>query len=512
MGWSSSILSFHGCYLDRAGGTDEPEMMPIRIEWQGEVGRMEQYPIYLNGQMVVTESSSEVIDPANGEVIGRISTTDRSGLARAIADADAAYRDWRHVPGRDRGLYLNLIADQIEERRDAFARTITRENGKPLAQSHGEITLAVDHLRWFAGEAGRGYGRVVPNQIVGKRHLVIRVPLGVIGAISPWNFPLMLAVRKVAPALAAGNTVVLKPSEKTPLTAVALAECVAAAGLPAAVFQMLVGPPEELGREMLENSLCRKITFTGSTAVGRLLIAGAAATVKPLALELGGQAPVLVFADADLDKAVDGVLTAKFRNTGQSCIAANRIYVERAIYADFVSAFAERTARLKVGHGLKPGVEIGPLIDERSLGRALAQIDDALTCGGRLVCGGERLAGPGHFLAPTVLADLPARAICLNEETFAPIAPINSFDSEEEAIEMANRSIYGLSAYAFTSSLPRAFRLMESLESGTIAINDGLPTSSQSPFGGTKQSGWGRELGAEGLDAFLETRHVSFGI
>lgn len=473
---------------------------------------MKQYPLYLNGEMVLTATTSEVVNPATGEVLGLISTTDRARLAQAISDGDVAYRRWRRLTGLERGAFLNRIADLLECRRDELARTITLENGKPLTQSLGEIAMAVDHLRWFAEEGRRAYGRVVPHQAEGKRHLVIRAPLGVIGAISPWNFPLMLAVRKIAPALAAGNTTILKPAGQTPLTAVALAECVAAAGVPRGVFQLILGPPEELGREMLENPLCRKVTFTGSTAVGRRLIAGAAATVKPLSLELGGQAPVLVFDDADPERAVEGVLTAKFRNTGQSCIAANRLYVQRGIYDDFVTALAARTSSLRVGNGLDPGVEIGPLIDGNGLARALAQIDDAVTRGARVVCGGSPLPGPGTFLAPTILADVPCDAVCMHEETFAPLAPVSCFDDEEEAIELANRSIYGLSAYVFTRDLSRAFRLMETLEAGTIAINDGLPTTSQAPFGGTKQSGWGRELGAEGLDAFLETRHVSLGL
>jgi succinate-semialdehyde dehydrogenase/glutarate-semialdehyde dehydrogenase len=473
---------------------------------------MKQYPIYLNGEMVLTETASEVINPATGEVIALISTTDRHRLAEAITAGDTAFRSWRRLTGRERGVYLHRVADQLERRRDELARTITLENGKPLAQSLGEVAMTIDHLHWFAEEGRRAYGRTVPHQADGKRNLVIKAPLGVIGAISPWNFPLALAVRKIAPSLAAGNTAILKPAAQTPLSAVALAECMAEAEVPAGVFQFLVGPPDEFGREMLENPLCRKVTFTGSTAVGRRLIAGAAATVKPLALELGGQAPVLVFDDADLDRAVEGTLVAKFRNTGQSCIAANRIFVQRGIYDAFVTAFAARTASLKVGDGLDPEVEIGPLIDERGLARALQQIEDAVARGARLVSGGERRPGPGCFLTPTVLADVPTDAVCLHEETFAPIAPISVFDDEAQAIEMANRSIYGLSAYAFTTNLSRAFRLMESLEAGTIGINDGLPTTSQAPFGGAKQSGWGRELGTEGLDAFLETRHVSLGL
>ena len=473
---------------------------------------MKQYPLYLNGELTTTETGKDVINPATGEAFARISTTDRAGLTQALRDAHAAFPGWRKLTGKARGAYLHRVADLLEMRREEIARLITMENGKPLAQSLGEVAMSADHLHWFAEEARRSYGRIVPNQVDGKRHLVIKTPMGVVGAISPWNFPLVLAVRKVAPALAAGNTVVLKPATQTPLCAAALAECVAEAEIPKGVFQLVVGPSAEFGQEMLENPLCRKITFTGSTEVGRVLIAGAARTVKPLSLELGGHAPVLVFDDADLHTAVEGAMIAKFRNTGQSCIAANRVYVQRGIYDDFLAAFAEKTAALKVGNGLEAGVEIGPLIDEAGIQKALEHIENAVQQGARVVCGGHRLDRAGFFLAPTVLADVPAQALCMSEETFAPLAPITVFDHEDEAIEMANNSIYGLSAYAFTTNLSRAFRVMEHLEAGTIGINVGVPTTSQCPFGGAKQSGWGRELGIEGMDAFLETKHVSLGV
>jgi succinate-semialdehyde dehydrogenase / glutarate-semialdehyde dehydrogenase len=281
--------------------------------------------------------------------------------------------------------------------------------------------------------------------------------------------------------------------------------------VPPGVFQVVVGPSSEFGEELLSNPLCRKITFTGSTEVGRVLIRGAAAAIKPLSLELGGHAPVLVFADADLDAAVEGTVIAKFRNTGQSCIAANRVFVERPIYETFLEAFAARTRALKVGDGLETGVDIGPLIDRAGVEKAAAHVADAVAQGARLLCGGHRLP-KGFFFEPTVLGDVPLQSACMLEETFAPIAPVCAFDREEEALGLANASIYGLSAYAFTRDLDRAFRLMEGLEAGTIGINDGVPTTSQCPFGGVKQSGWGRELGIEGLDAFLETRHVSLGM
>jgi succinate-semialdehyde dehydrogenase/glutarate-semialdehyde dehydrogenase len=353
---------------------------------------------------------------------------------------------------------------------------------------------------------------VIPPQTDGKRNFVIKTPIGVVAAISPWNFPLVLAVRKVAPALAAGCPVVLKPARQTPLSCVAFAECVHAAQLPKGVFQLVCGKSDEFGEEFLRHPLCRKVTFTGSTEVGRVLIANAAHTIKPLSLELGGNAPLLVFDDADLAVAVEGALLAKMRNTGQSCIAANRLLVHRPIYQKFLDAFVERVKALKVGEFSEAGVELGPLIDEAALRHALACVQDAVQRGARLLCGGERMKQKGFFFAPAVLADVAADALCFREEIFAPLAPVLAFDNEAEAIRLANATPYGLSAYAFTRDPSRMFRLAENLEAGMIGINDGLPTTSNAPFGGVKQSGWGRELGSEGLDAFIETKHVSLRI
>jgi succinate-semialdehyde dehydrogenase/glutarate-semialdehyde dehydrogenase len=474
---------------------------------------MKTHPLYLNGEFRSTGETRPIVDPATGETFALMAVGGREMAAQALADAHAAFAAWRAVTGRTRGDYLLKIAAEVERRQEEFAGTITRENGKPLAQSRGEVAMTIDHLRWFAEEARRSYGRVIPPQADGKRHLVLKTPLGVVAAISPWNFPLVLAVRKVAPALAAGCTVVLKPASATPLCAALLAECVHAAGLPRGVFQLIVGGAAEIGAEFLANPLCRKITFTGSTEVGRQLIAGAAAQIKPLSLELGGHSPVLVFDDADFDRALDGTLLAKFRNTGQSCIAANRIYVQRGIAERFIPALVARVQALKVGPGLEPGVEIGPLINPAAVDLALQHIADAQARGARLQCGGRRVpaAGPA-FLEPTVLTDVPAEALGMCDETFAPVAYVNVFDTEAEAIARANATSYGLAAYVFTRDLDRAFRLMEAIEAGMIGVNDGLPTTSNAPFGGVKQSGWGRELGSEGLEAFLETRHASLVI
>jgi len=474
---------------------------------------MKTYPLYLNGQFVTTDSPKiRVTNPSTLAPIAEVCTATRAQVAHAIADAHAAFQSWRELTGLARGAHLHKIADEIEKRRDEIARAITQENGKPLPQGNGEVAQTIDHLRWFAEEAKRYYGRIVPNQVNGKRHLVMKTPMGVVAAIGPWNFPLVLCVRKIAPALAAGNTVICKPASATPVCSMLFAECVAAAKLPPGVFQVVTGSARDIAQEFLDNPHCRKITFTGSTEVGRSLIQGAAKNIKPLSLELGGHAPVIVFEDANLDAAVEGVMITKFRNTGQSCIASNRIYVQRPVYDKFLEKFAAQTRAQKTGDGFEDGVSVGPLINEEALDKALEHINDAVKRGARLVCGGKRIDRNGYFLEPTILADVPADALCMCEETFAPVAPVVPFDTEAEVIARANASHYGLSAYAFTRDISRTFRVAEHLEAGTIGINDGVPTTSQCPFGGVKQSGWGRELGIEGMDAFLETKHVSIGL
>ncbi len=472
---------------------------------------MKTYPLYLNGRWVITQNTIPVVDPGTGETFAEASTVGRDGVRQALEDAQAALPSWRALTGMQRGDYLLAIAAEVHRRREDIATVMTRENGKALSESRAEVNGTIDHLRWFAEEARRAYGRVVPHQAPGKRHLVIKSPVGVVGAISPWNFPLILSIRKVAPALAAGCTVVLKPASATPLCNLIFAECAEAAGLPPGVFQVVLGQASQIAAEMLENPVCRKISFTGSTPVGKRLIEGAARTCTKLSLELGGNAPVIVFADADLELAVEGTLLAKFRNTGQSCIAANRIYVEQPIYERFLEAFKERVLQQRIGHGLEEGVEIGAMIDEQALESALEMINDAVDQGARLVCGGQRWGEKGTFLEPTILADLPDEAPCLQDEIFAPVAAVVPFDDEGWVVSRANDTEYGLAAYAFTSSLQRAWRVAEALEAGTVGINDGVPSTSISPFGGFKQSGWGRELGIEGMEAFMEIKHVSFG-
>jgi succinate-semialdehyde dehydrogenase/glutarate-semialdehyde dehydrogenase len=470
------------------------------------------YKLYLNGQWVETERRVRVVNPATAEPFAQVSTVDAAQMADAIRHAAAAFPAWRARTAKDRGAMLHAVADALKARREEIAYTVTQENGKPIAQSRGEVDMSEDHLRWFAEEVRHAYGRTIPNQVAGKRHLVVKTPIGPVGAIAPWNFPLVLSVRKVAPAMAAGCPVILKPASQTPLCAVALAECMEAAGVPAGVFQVVMGDPAMIADGFLNSPEIRKISFTGSTRVGQLLIRGAAAEVKPLSLELGGHAPLLIFDDCDLDRAVQETIIAKFRNTGQSCIAANRVFVQKTIYRQFLDKFVPAVQALKTGSGLGDGIDVGPLINQQALDGALAQIANAVELGGKILTGGKRLAGSsGFFLEPTVLEGAPDTALCMTEETFAPIAPVVSFETEAEAIRRANNSPYGLSAYAMTRDLGRMFRLAEQIEAGTIGINDGAPSTSLAPFGGVKQSGWGRELGTEGLEAFLETKHISIG-
>lgn len=468
-------------------------------------------PLYLNGKWVSTSDTLSVYDKATGELISDVSTLKRSQVATAISDAHEAYLSWRDRTAKNRGDYLRACADELLRRKKEIASIITKENGKPLAQSLGEVDVSADHLYWYSEEARRAYGRTIPHQMDNKRHLIIKSPIGVVGAISPWNFPLVLAVRKIAPALAAGCTVIIKPASYTPLSVLAFAECVDSSGVPAGVFQVVVGSAKEIGAEFTENHLCRKITFTGSTPVGQDLIRAAAQTVTPLSLELGGHAPVIVFADSNIELAVETVMVAKYRNNSQSCIAANRIFVQDSIYETFLESFVKRTKALKVGNGMDSETDIGPLVDGNAVKNALEQIDDATAKGARLMCGGLRLNDKENFLSPAVIADVPLNASCMKEESFAPIAPVCSFRTEDEVVSWANDSMFGLAAYVCTGDLNRMFRMGESLEAGTIGINDGAPTASHCPFGGTKQSGWGRELGSEGMDAFLETKHISIG-
>lgn len=469
----------------------------------------ENTPLFINGKWYDNGTYQIVVNPADNRPIGKVSTIDRPMVKTVLDYAAAAFPAWKKLVAKERGDYLRALAAQVEKRKEPIARLISLENGKPLSQSQGEVAMAIDHLLWFAEETRRAYGRVIPQQAQGKRHLVIRQPVGVVGAIAPWNFPLVLAVRKVAPALAAGCPVILKPASATPLSSLEFARCVESAALPPGVFQVVVGQAAEIAAELLENPICRKISFTGSTEVGKKLIAGAAKTCTQLSLELGGNAPLIIFPDADFQQAVDGAMITKFRNTGQSCIAANRIFVHRSLYERFLAAMLEKITGLKTGNGFDPGVDIGPMINAEALASALSFISEAVSVGARVLAGGRRLGDQGNFLQPTLLSEVPANAQCLHQEIFAPVAVLCPFDEENEVVARANDTAFGLAAYIYTNDLNRAFRVAEALEAGTIGVNDPVPSTSNCPFGGFKQSGWGRELGSEGLDAYLDTKHLS---
>src|SRR5690606_13269231 len=475
--------------------------------------------LFINGQWTPAKTGRTfaVTDPATGETLATVADAGREDTRAAIEAAHAAFPAWSRTPAMARGRILRHVAALMRERKETLARQLTREMGKPIREARGEISYAASFLEWFAGEGERAYGDIIPPMAPGKRHLVLKQPVGVVAAITPWNFPAAMVTRKVAPALAAGCTVVLKPAEQTPLTAISLMELFAQAGLPAGVLNLITAQdPRPVGEEMLQNPLVRKITFTGSTEVGKYLMREAAGQVKRISLELGGHAPVIVFDDADLDKAVQGTLASKFRNMGQTCVCANRIFVQRGILDAFAERFAAAVRNLRVGNGLDETVQVGPLIDAAGLEKVKAHVEDALAKGARVLTGGHVFTGDGFsggcWYAPTVLVDVRKGMRTMEEETFGPVAPIIAFDTEAEAYRRANDSRYGLAAYVFTESLSRAVRAAENLEYGIVGINEGLPSAAQVPFGGFKESGIGREGGPYGIHEFLEIKLVGLAI
>ena len=459
-------------------------------------------------------ASFEVLNPATLEPVGRAPDGTREDARQAILAAHAAMPAWAATPAPGRARILRRAEALMLERQDALARTLTLEGGKPLAEARGEVAYAAGFLGWYAGEAERVYGRVVPASVPGKRLLVLRGPVGVVAAITPWNFPAAMVTRKLAPALAAGCAVVLKPAEQTPLTALAIVGILREAGVPDGVLGIVTtSDPAAVGRELLESPLVRKLTFTGSTEVGKLLAREAAATVKRVSLELGGHAPLIVFEDADLDAAARGAMASKFRNAGQTCVCANRIYVHESVLEPFLERLIPLVEGLRVGNGLDDGVQVGPLIDDAGLAKVEAHVSEALASGARLAAGGGRPAGlPGTFYRPTVLTGVTDDMRVMREETFGPVAPVLAFRDEADVVRRANAGPYGLAAYLFTRDLSRAWRVSEALEYGIVGVNDGVPSTVQAPFGGFKESGLGREGGSEGLEAFLETKYVSMGI
>ena len=453
-----------------------------------------------------------VLDPASGKRLAEVPCCGAGETKRAIAAAAAALPAWRALTAKQRGAVLLEWFRLINENADDLARLITAEGGKPLTEAKGEVTYGASFIEWFAEEGKRTYGESIPSPSADKRLLVVRQPIGVCAAITPWNFPLAMITRKVAPALAAGCTVVVKPAEATPLTALALAVLAEQAGLPAGVFNVITGQPAAIGGELTASPIVRKLSFTGSTAVGRLLMAQCAPTVKKLSLELGGNAPFIVFDDADVDAAVDGAMIAKYRNTGQTCVCANRFLVQDGIYEAFASRLAERTRQLKVGPGSEDGVSQGPLINAAGLAKVEAHVADAVAKGARVLCGGARHERGGNFFQPTVLADVSPAMSVAREETFGPVAPLFRFKSEAEAIALANDTEFGLAAYFYSRDISRCWRVGEALEYGMVGVNTGLISNEVAPFGGIKQSGVGREGSKYGIDEYLEMKYLCFAV
>lgn len=467
--------------------------------------------MYVNGEWSdFNLDKIEVKNPANGEVVG---TVPNGGTAEAKKAADAAFqalKGWSALSVYERSDLIWKWHHLINEHKDEIARVMTLEQGKPLKEAIGEMTYANGFLSWYAEEGKRIYGETIPSSQTNKRLFVIKQPVGVVAAITPWNFPAAMITRKVGPALAAGCTVLVKPAGLTPLTALKMVELADQAGIPKGVINIVTGKSSEIGNTWLEDSRVRKLTFTGSTEVGKELMKGSADTVKKISLELGGHAPVIVLEDADLDKAVEGVISSKFRNAGQTCVCSNRVYVHESIYEGFIEKLTEQVRTLKVGNGLDEGVDIGPLINQDAVDKVMSQIDDALNKGAKLEAGGKSKGG--FFIEPTIISNIDDSMLCMKDETFGPLAPIASFKTEEEAIERANNSIYGLAAYVFTENISRGIRVTEALEYGIIGLNDGIPSTPQAPFGGFKQSGLGREGGHHGIEEYLEVKYISLGL
>jgi len=467
---------------------------------------------WIGGLERVGETWIEVTNPATGQVLGRIPDLGGDAAQDAVAAARAALPAWRGLTARARAVILRRWHDRVMEARSDLARLLTAEQGKPLAEAEGEIAYAASFLEWFAEEARRAYGDVIPGHQADRRLLVLKQPVGVVAAVTPWNFPAAMVTRKVAPALAAGCTIVLKPSELTPFTALALARLAAEAGVPDGVFNVVTGAPAPIGEVLTGSPDVAKFTFTGSTAVGKRLAAACMGTVKRVSLELGGNAPFIVFDDADLDAAVEGLMASKFRNTGQTCVCANRVYVQAGVHDAFAAALAARVAGLRVGDGLAGPTDQGPLINAAALEKVERHVADALSGGARVLAGAQRLPGEGCFYAPTVLADVAPGALINREETFGPVAGLVRFATEDEVLALANDTRAGLAAYVYTRDLARSWRVSEGLEAGMVGLNTGLISTEVAPFGGVKESGLGREGSRYGLDEFLESKTVCLAV
>ncbi len=469
---------------------------------------------YIDGRWEAADSGATLVvaDPASGDQLGEVPLMGAAETTRAIAAAEAALPAWRAKTAKERAAILRRWFDLIVSHGEDLARMITAECGKPLSEAKGEVGYGASFVEWFAEEAKRAYGETIPGVVGDKRLITIKQPIGVCAAITPWNFPLAMITRKVAPAIAAGCTVVVKPAEQTPLTALALAKLAHLAELPPGVFNVVTGDPVAIGGVMTASPVVRHLSFTGSTEVGRLLMAQSAPTIKKLALELGGNAPFIVFDDADVDAAVEGALIAKYRNTGQTCVCANRFLVQSGVYEAFAQKLAAKVATLKVGPGAEAGVVQGPLIDTAGLEKVEAHLADATAKGARILTGGRRHARGDTFFEPTVLAGVTTAMRVAREETFGPVAPLFRFDTEAQAVEMANATEFGLAAYFYSRDIGRCFRVAEALEYGMVGVNTGLISNEVAPFGGVKQSGIGREGSKYGLEEYLEIKYLCVAV
>ncbi|ENN2746699.1 NADP-dependent succinate-semialdehyde dehydrogenase [Salmonella enterica] len=453
-----------------------------------------------------------VSNPANGKPLGNVPKMGAEEARDAIDAANRALPAWRALTAKERANILRRWFNLMMEHQDDLARLMTLEQGKPLAEAKGEISYAASFIEWFAEEGKRIYGDTIPGHQADKRLLVIKQPIGVTAAITPWNFPSAMITRKAGPALAAGCTMVLKPASQTPFSALALAELAQRAGIPAGVFNVVTGSAGDIGGELTSNPLVRKLSFTGSTEIGRQLMEQCAKDIKKVSLELGGNAPFIVFDDADLDKAVEGALASKFRNAGQTCVCANRLYVQDNVYDRFAEKLQQAVEKLRIGDGLQSDVAIGPLIDEKAVAKVQEHIADALEKGARIITGGEAHKLGGNFFQPTILADVPDNAKVAKEETFGPLAPLFRFSDEAEVIRQANDTEFGLAAYFYARDLSRVFRIGEALEYGIVGINTGIISNEVAPFGGIKASGLGREGSKYGIEDYLEIKYMCIGL
>jgi succinate-semialdehyde dehydrogenase/glutarate-semialdehyde dehydrogenase len=466
----------------------------------------------INGEWVKGSSRFDVLDPATGCKLADVANLGTADAEKAIAAANAAWAGWKTKTAKERSIILRKWFDLLMANQDDLGRIMTAEQGKPLPEAKGEVAYGASFVEWFAEEAKRVNGETLPQFDNNRRLMVLKQPIGVCAAITPWNFPLAMITRKVAPALAAGCPVIIKPAELTPLTALAAAELAIRAGIPAGVLNMVTADDQNsiaVGKVLCASDVVRHISFTGSTEVGRILMAQSAPTVKKMSLELGGNAPFIVFNDADIDSAVEGAFASKYRNAGQTCVCSNRLYVQEGVYDEFVTKFAAKVKTAKVGNGFEDGVNQGPLIEEAALVKVQRHVDDARAKGGRVLVGGNRL--DGQFFEPTVVADATADMLCAKEETFGPFAPVFKFKTEQEAIDAANNTEFGLASYFYSRDIGRIYRVAEALEYGMVGINVGILATEHVPFGGVKQSGLGREGSHHGMDDYVEIKYLCLG-